>query len=151
MFSKASFFLAFVAVAQVVVASPPGCLLGAINTYDTPSDLAAVCKSKDATTNIQKFCGDKTADALSAFADICNSAGVEVSTALPSGTVSTAKPTGTGSHSNSAHGTVSATITLASATGTGAVAPPTGTGNGGAARLEFAGAALLAGIVAVAL
>jgi hypothetical protein len=59
-------------------AAPPGCLLGAVNTYADPADVKAVCQSKDATQTIQKFCGDATKDALSAFADICMGAGVKV-------------------------------------------------------------------------
>lgn len=79
MFSKATLFFAFAAVASVArAASPPGCLLGAVNTYDKPADISAVCKSKDATTKIAKYCGDDTDAALEAFADICNAKGVEV-------------------------------------------------------------------------
>jgi hypothetical protein len=59
-------------------AAPPGCLLGAVNTYADPADVKAVCQSKDAAQTIQKFCGDATKDALSAFADICMGAGVKV-------------------------------------------------------------------------
>lgn len=79
MFSKTTLFLAFAAVSSLAsAASPPGCLLGAVNTYSDPADIAAVCKARDATTKIQKFCGDDTKDALSAFADLCNGAGVKV-------------------------------------------------------------------------
>jgi hypothetical protein len=74
------FTTAFFALVSFAVASPPGCLLGAVNTYDGPSDLKAVCSEKDAAKTIQKFCGDSTKEALEAFADICNSAGVKVCT-----------------------------------------------------------------------
>lgn len=80
MFSKTLFTLAFAAVASVVSASPPGCLLGAVNTYDKPSDIKAVCSAKDISTQIVQKCGDKAQDALSALADICNDAGVKVCT-----------------------------------------------------------------------
>jgi hypothetical protein len=79
MLSK-TLLIAFAAVATLAsAASPPACLLGAVNTYDDVSDIAGICKEKDATTQIAKACGDgKTSAALSAFADICNEAGVEV-------------------------------------------------------------------------
>lgn len=82
MFSKSFFVVAIAALAQlnVVLASPPGCLLGAVNSYDDPSNIAGVCKEKDATSKIAKLCGDSSKDALAAFADICNSAGVKVGT-----------------------------------------------------------------------
>jgi hypothetical protein len=70
---------AFFALASFASASsPPGCLLGAVNTYSDPSDLKAVCSEKDAAQTISKFCGDKTKDAMEAFADICNGQGVKV-------------------------------------------------------------------------
>lgn len=78
MFSKTLFVIAFAAIAQMVLAAPPACLLGAVNTYEDPADIASVCKARDAATKIQKYCGDSTSDALSAFADICGEAGVEV-------------------------------------------------------------------------
>lgn len=84
MFSKTLFAVAFAAVASVAsAASPPGCLLGAVNTYDTPSDIKAVCSAKDITSKISQACGDKAQDALSALADICNDAGVKVCTLFP--------------------------------------------------------------------
>ncbi|ORY03935.1 hypothetical protein BCR34DRAFT_573080 [Clohesyomyces aquaticus] len=158
MFGKTTFLLAAVAaIANVVVATPPACMLGAVNTYKTPSDISAVCKSKDMTGTIAKMCGDGASDALSAFADICNKAGVKVATELPSGTVSasaSAKPTGahnstsiivytTASFDSACSCTKTAAVTsqvvavatsgLVAATGTGgsptgATKTPTGTG-----------------------
>lgn len=79
MFGKTTLFFAFTAVVSLVnAASPPGCLLGAVNTYQDPADIASVCKSKDATSKIAKYCGDSTSAALEAFADICNGKGVKV-------------------------------------------------------------------------
>jgi hypothetical protein len=66
------------ALASFTAAAPPGCLLGAVNTYADPADVKSVCQSKDAAQTIQKFCGDATKDALSAFAEICMGAGVKV-------------------------------------------------------------------------
>ncbi|KAJ8105837.1 hypothetical protein OPT61_g9941 [Boeremia exigua] len=78
MLTKTVFAATFLALAQFAVASPPGCLLGAVNQYSDPADLKSVCKAKDATTKIASFCGDNTKEALSAFAEICNSQGVKV-------------------------------------------------------------------------
>jgi hypothetical protein len=80
MLAKTVFAATFFALAQFAVASPPGCLLGAVNQYTDPSDLKTVCQSKDLTTQVAKFCGDDTKAALSAVADICNGQGVKVCT-----------------------------------------------------------------------
>ncbi|KAF2653406.1 hypothetical protein K491DRAFT_680597 [Lophiostoma macrostomum CBS 122681] len=78
MLSK-TLFLALAAVASIAsAASPPACLLGAVNNYDDVSDIAGICKEKDASKQIAKVCGDKASVALSAFADVCNKVGVEV-------------------------------------------------------------------------
>ncbi|OAG07595.1 uncharacterized protein CC84DRAFT_1258657 [Paraphaeosphaeria sporulosa] len=154
MFSKTLFAIAFAAVASVAsAASPPGCLLGAVNSYDTPSDIKAVCSAKDITSQISQNCGDKAQDALNALADICNDAGVKVSTKLPTTASSgTAAPTGTGSSSKSsgsAQSTGSASqsgsgTTENSSSGTATGAPAENTGAAGA--LEVSTAALLAGL-----
>lgn len=79
MLARVLFTASFFALASFTVAAPPpGCLLGAVNSYDDPADVSSVCRSKDASKTIAKFCGDSTKDALSAFADICNDAGVKV-------------------------------------------------------------------------
>lgn len=80
MFSKTIFVAAFAAIATVASAANPGCLLGAVNQYDKPSDIKAVCSAKDITKQVQDKCGDNTKDALAALADICNDAGVKVCT-----------------------------------------------------------------------
>lgn len=113
-------------------ASPPGCLLGAVNTYKDPSDLSAVCKDKDASGKVAKYCGDDAEIAWEAFVEICKSEGVTVSDDLPTSTASASK---TGSAS--ATGTGAATG-YPSASGTpitypnGTIANPTG-GPGGPA------------------
>jgi len=80
MLAKSIFAATIFALAQFAAASPPGCLLGAVNQYSDPADLKSICKAKDATTKITTFCGDDSKEALSAFADICNSQGVKVCT-----------------------------------------------------------------------
>ncbi|KAJ4403586.1 hypothetical protein N0V91_006462 [Didymella pomorum] len=168
MLAKTVFAAAFFALAQFAVASPPGCLLGAVNQYTDPSDLKSVCQAKDLTTQVAKFCGDDTKAALSAVADICNGQGVKVSTNVPTSTGSV-KPSGTGA-SASASSTGGLNVdtsnngTLATATGsspkpsgTGA-AGATGTSSGGlaestgaAGKLEIGLAAAVAGFMAFAL
>jgi hypothetical protein len=80
MLAKSIFAATFFALAQFAVATPPGCLLGAVNEYSDPADLKSVCKAKDITTKVSSFCGDNTKAALSALADICNGQGVKVCT-----------------------------------------------------------------------
>lgn len=79
MLAKSLFVATLFALTSVTVATPPGCLLGAVNTYPDPSDIKSVCSAKDVSSTIAKYCtGDSTKAALSAFADICNGAGVKV-------------------------------------------------------------------------
>jgi hypothetical protein len=68
----------FFALASFVSASPPGCLLGAVNSYSEPSDVKAVCGEKDVAKTIAKFCGDDAKSAMESFADICMGAGIKV-------------------------------------------------------------------------
>ncbi|PSN63947.1 hypothetical protein BS50DRAFT_576579 [Corynespora cassiicola Philippines] len=179
MYSKTIFVAAFAAIASVAsAATPPSCLLGAVNSYDKPADLKAICESKDATSKISKICGDAKADALEAFADICNGQGVKVSTDVsatasgvasatgavkPSGT-GAVKPSGTGSSNSTLTVSGSRNSTIASATptptgegaGSGSDAAASGTGSpsestGAAGKIEVGVAALLAGIMAFAL
>jgi hypothetical protein len=167
MLAKTVFAATFFALAQFAVASPPGCLLGAINQYSDPADLKSVCKAKDVTSKIASFCGDNTKDALSAFADVCNGQGIKVSTDVPtstgsvkpSGTGASASASGTGSSNDSSSNSTLATATGAapkpsgsaagSATGTstGALAESTGA----AGKLEIGLAAAIAGLMAIAL
>ncbi|KAF2625425.1 hypothetical protein BU25DRAFT_112127 [Macroventuria anomochaeta] len=162
MLAKSIFATTFFALAQFAVATPPGCLLGAVNEYSDPADLKSICKAKDATTKIASFCGDNTKEALSAFADICNDQGVKVSTDVPTSTGSV-KPSGTGA---SASGTGSVIISPSGnstlATATGAAPKPTSTATvtstgspgestGAAGKLEVGIAAAFAGLMAIAL
>lgn len=78
MLAKTVFAATLFALAQFAVATPPGCLLGAVNEYSDPSDLKSVCQAKDVTAKVAKFCGDDTKAAMSALADICNDQGVKV-------------------------------------------------------------------------
>jgi len=68
-------------IAQVAVATPPACVLAAVNTQPDPSNLKAVCSGDNATTVEQyicKNCKDNTDAALSAYADVCESTGVKM-------------------------------------------------------------------------
>ncbi|KAF1358738.1 hypothetical protein EJ07DRAFT_179442 [Lizonia empirigonia] len=164
MLAKSIFTATFFVLTQFAVATPPGCLLGAINEYSDPADLKSVCKAKDATTKIASFCGDDTKEALSAFADICNDQGVKVSTDTPTSSSSSIKPSGTGS-SASASGTGSIIVSSSGnstlATATGAAPKPTSasgtsTGSpaestGAAGKLEVGLVAAFAGLMAIAL
>ena len=78
MLAKTIFAATFLALAQFAVATPPGCLLGAVNEYDDPSDIKSVCKEKGLSSKVATFCGDNTEAALEALADICNDQGVKI-------------------------------------------------------------------------
>ncbi|KZM20666.1 uncharacterized protein EKO05_0007203 [Ascochyta rabiei] len=165
MLAKSVFAATMFALAQFAVASPPGCLLGAVNEYANPADMKSVCKDKDAATKIASACGDDTKAALSAFAEVCADQGVKVATDAPTSTSgSSIKPSGTGA-SASASGTGSiivspsgnATLATAtgaaptptSATGTSTTGPPESTGAAG--KLEVSLVAAFAGLMAIAL
>lgn len=84
MFSKSAFVLAFFAIAKLATATPPACLLAAINTQDDPSKVSDICKSSKMEPTIVSYCGDNTQQALSDFASVCKGVGVTVSSAAPS-------------------------------------------------------------------
>ena len=78
MLGRTVFAATFFALAQFAMASPPGCLLGAVNQYEDPSDIKAVCKAKDLSEKVAEICGDDAKDAMAAIAEICNDADVDV-------------------------------------------------------------------------
>lgn len=78
MLAKTILGFAFVAFTSFAAAAPPACLLGAVNEYEDPADVEAVCKSKDVSSKVQQYCGDSTKDALAALADVCNEKGIKV-------------------------------------------------------------------------
>lgn len=82
MFSKLSAaFAIFAIAAQVVVASPPACLIGAVNTQDNPHDIEGVCTG-DAAQEVMKTIGSKCGGAKDTatkwFASVCKDAGVTI-------------------------------------------------------------------------
>jgi len=78
MLGRTVFAAAFFALAQFAVATPPGCLLGAVNQFKDPSDLKAVCSAKDLSEKVSGICGGDAQTAMEALADICNGAGVKL-------------------------------------------------------------------------
>ncbi|KAL5120130.1 hypothetical protein ACEQ8H_001955 [Pleosporales sp. CAS-2024a] len=158
MHAQTIFAAAFVALAPLVSATPPACLLGAVNSYSDPSDMKSVCSAKDISSTVVKFCGNNAKDALSALADVCNGAGVKVSTDMPnsasaaSGTK--ASPTAPGGSSNSPSALPTPTGSTPKPTPSGPSPVKTGSdahATGAAARMEIGAAAALAGFLAVAL
>jgi hypothetical protein len=79
--SKTAILLSLFALLSSVLATPPACLLAAVNQQPNPANLTAVCggsnghKVQQAITNL---CGSNVAVAESAFAATCSSAGVTV-------------------------------------------------------------------------
>ncbi|KAE8834935.1 hypothetical protein P3342_009403 [Pyrenophora teres f. teres] len=176
MLGRTVFAAAFFALAQFAVATPPGCLLGAVNQFKDPSDLKTVCSAKDLSAKVSGICGGDAQAAMEALADICNNAGVKLSsTDVKSGSVSASAAAST-SATASAHksaGTAGSTLVAmyptggssssggnstvpvatggpkptASATRTGGVPEATGA----AGKVEFGFAAVVAGMMVAVL
>ncbi|KAK3067231.1 hypothetical protein LTR53_016018 [Teratosphaeriaceae sp. CCFEE 6253] len=85
MFAKTTtLFAAFALATRLVVATPPACLIAAVNTQPNPAALKAVCSGSNATAvadYICKNCSSNAAAALSAFAGVCS--GVDVTIGTP--------------------------------------------------------------------
>lgn len=118
MFSKTAFFLAFAAVAELALASPPACMLATINTVKEPWKIENVCKTKGITQKMTTACGGDAKVALSAFADICNrEAGVKVATDISSATkTASLKSSATGNSTTSAYETSYSPVVYTTAT-----------------------------------
>ncbi|KAF2035483.1 hypothetical protein EK21DRAFT_107010 [Setomelanomma holmii] len=169
MLGRTLFAATFFALASFTVATPPGCLLGAVNSYDDPADVKSVCNSKDSSKTIAKFCGDSTKDALAAFADICNGAGVKFSTDVSKSSSSATATVSATASGSKASATVSGSMVIQPSgnstvptsvrpSSTGAAGGASGTSTGGisqstgaARKLEIGLAAAFAGLLAVAL
>ncbi|KAH8730169.1 hypothetical protein GQ44DRAFT_607484 [Phaeosphaeriaceae sp. PMI808] len=166
MLSRTLFTATLLALTSFTIATPPGCLLGAVNSYDDPANVKSICSEKDVAKTVSKFCGDSTRQALEALADVCNGAGVKISTDVPkstasaSGSKASATPSGsiivpsrnaivpsaTGSPSMPSGTGAAGGAGGASATSSSRVAQSTGA----AGRLEVGIVAALAGFLAIA-
>jgi len=145
--TKSAIFIAILALFNVVAAAvPPGCLLGAINTQDDPSDLKAICGSDSdkVQREIVKACDDDdTSKALKAFAKSCSEAGEKVSII----SVETLKPSATGAGKYTATGTASPTDADSASTITEGSAQPSKTGS--SAHAHNADTFVVAAVVAM--
>ncbi|KAF1830872.1 hypothetical protein BDW02DRAFT_591567 [Decorospora gaudefroyi] len=170
MLGRTIFAATLFALAQFAVATPPGCLLGAINEYDSPIDIKSICKSKDLSSKVASYCPDDLEAAMSAVADICDDAGVEVATSVSSSASGSKTAT---SSSHKATGTAGSTLvpmypTGSSGSGNGNGTVPNATGSpkpsgsatdsaglplstGAAGKMEIGVFAIVAGLMAVAL
>ncbi|OCK81142.1 hypothetical protein K432DRAFT_381580 [Lepidopterella palustris CBS 459.81] len=97
MFSKSIIVIAFVAIAKLATATPPACLLAAINTADDPSKVSDICQSSKMENTIVSYCGSNTQQALSDYALVCKGAGVTVSSVAPSSATGSAAASSSGS------------------------------------------------------
>ncbi|THV71202.1 hypothetical protein D6D28_04600 [Aureobasidium pullulans] len=91
MFSKIFIFFAVLALfIQIVVATPPACVLKAVNGPDSsPGNVKGICgNGSNVKQALVSDCGPNFDAAMSAFSSICSSAGVTISTwdAAPSST-----------------------------------------------------------------
>lgn len=126
MYTKSIFGVVFATLATFAVASPPACLLAAINEQKTDAvEVAKICKdnAKDVQEMLVKVCKTDAQDALNYFADTCKTNGVTVEPfVIPTTTASTAAPTGTNTK----------TAGLSTVTTTGTAPNPTATNTPGA-------------------
>jgi hypothetical protein len=78
--SKGAILVSFFALSSSVLATPPACLLAAVNQQQNPADLSSVCGSNGHQVQqaIASICGSNVAVAESAFAATCSSAGHKV-------------------------------------------------------------------------
>jgi hypothetical protein len=76
-----------------VAATPPACLLAAINTQPNPADLGHICGqgSTEVLAEIKKVCNSDTPAALSAFTEVCKGAGYTPKVPKPSKPTTTTK------------------------------------------------------------
>lgn len=64
---------------HLVLATPPACLLGAVGSQATPSDIKGVCgNATSIENNLSSSCGDDLQAAMSAFSSVCSSADVAI-------------------------------------------------------------------------
>ncbi|TGO90225.1 hypothetical protein BPOR_0074g00320 [Botrytis porri] len=118
--------LLFLSTARSVTATPPACLLAAINVQSDPSDLKALCGTLEhaVTGNITDKCeGDSYKEAVSSYQATCfEGAGVNI-------TITSSSASATGTNTASISGSTSASAT-ATATGSGAKATGTASATG---------------------
>ena len=79
--SKTAILLFLFTLSSSVLATPPACLLAAVNQQPYPANLTAVCGGSNGhkvQQAIASLCGSNVAVAESAFAATCSSAGVTV-------------------------------------------------------------------------
>lgn len=75
--SKSAILVSLFALSSSVLATPPACLLAAVNQQQNPADLSSVCGANGHQVQqaIASICGSNVAVAESAFAATCSSAG----------------------------------------------------------------------------
>lgn len=110
-------FAALTFLLDFVVATPPACLIAALQVQSNPADVASLCGTlqRQMEGNITEKCNGDANAVMSVYADTCKAKGVTIS--IPSSTSSSSK---TGSAS-------------ATSTGSGSSASTTGSGSSAAA------------------
>ncbi|OCT51564.1 hypothetical protein CLCR_09116 [Cladophialophora carrionii] len=98
----------FALAARVLAATPPACLLNAVNTQDDPSDLSSICGDDaiDVQEVIASVCnGNAVSMAQSAFISTCSAAGSSVAPYTATSTSNSTASTTKGSSSATSAGT----------------------------------------------
>ncbi|EME44529.1 hypothetical protein DOTSEDRAFT_72108 [Dothistroma septosporum NZE10] len=139
MFAKLTTVFGLVALAaQVVVATPPACVIAAVNQVPDPADTKAVCQNDKVASYISSKCGDNIDAANSYYADVCKDAGVTVSSSQSS-TIGSQTASVTGTHGP--HMTAFPTETLSGGNAVGTAPTASGTSGSSASQTTGAGGA----------
>jgi len=141
MFAKATIFAILAVAARVAVATPPACLLAAVNECPNPADIKSICStdSSKVTSYISKNCGEHEDAASKYFKEVCEGAGETISdssssssSASKSGSKTTSATSSISTASGNSSSTESSmTITGASTFATGVSGAASGTGSNG--------------------
>ncbi|KAJ5745433.1 Period circadian protein [Penicillium odoratum] len=142
---KSTIALAFVALASIVAASTPACIISVMGDTANPDDLKTICGSKTIQSTIESKCGNNAQAGLKFFCNTCKSAGYTVVTSSnTAGTATATGATGTATGFATAVSTSGSKTTGASTSGSGS-ASASGSASGSASAFPSPSTAGAAG------
>ncbi|EFQ98839.1 hypothetical protein MGYG_01854 [Nannizzia gypsea CBS 118893] len=108
------------------MASPPPCLLGAVNTQGHPGDFETLCGDGSTRVNkdLVKLCGNDYKEALKGFTDACGEAGYKIHL-TPISSSSSSSP----SHTASSTGSMTTSVVSPTSTSGSGSSPSSGMGS----------------------
>jgi len=136
-------FVAITALASFIAATPPACLLAAVQEQPNPADLKALCGTLEPqmASNITASCsGSVLASAIADYSSTCLAQGVTVS-------ITTSAPSGSQTGSSAPTATAATTTGSGSGTNTGTAATTSATGKSGATSISAPSAGLWISII----